>query len=217
MTTSTDGPNTGPYSPSSGFHVFFIHNFIALMPKVKGDKDPKKPPNQFFLYKKDVAGSILQKYGKLSNGLIAKYAAEMWAAESAETKAYYADLAKTKVQEHMARFPNFVWPSKSTKYTGKKRLTTKPTPPKVDAIYTLRDQDSSSEHSDESFDCISQAWTSCNFWAQQPTFDAKLRTGWTPPPETIGDILSSVQFQYSLQNCSNNSLAQFNVEQFFQC
>jgi hypothetical protein len=158
----------------------------------------KKPPNQFFLYKKDIVGSLIRKHGKKPNRILAKMVAKLWAKETTETKAYYTKMARLKVKEHMEQFPNFVWPSKSQGYQVHRSQNSRPDSPcsKSMSPDVEREGALKFESKDntviEMHSCLESKSIDSSRVLER--FDGSVcQTGWTPPPESIFDILYNIQ------------------------
>jgi hypothetical protein len=156
------------------------------------DNETKKPPNQFILYKKDVTESIVRKHGRLSLREVSKIAGQMWARETNETRQYYKKLATEKLNEHRERYPDFVWPSRSKSYAVRKKSSksTSPTAPKAKSL-SPRIQCASNSNIPK----LVRSESSSPLLHRNRSMDIDFQTGWTPPPESIYEIIHRLNIQ----------------------
>ncbi|KAJ3251276.1 hypothetical protein HK103_002546 [Boothiomyces macroporosus] len=75
----------------------------------------KKPLNAFFLYRSEMKDTIMQEHHTHKANEIIRIAAEKWRTETKEVKEHYKLKSKQLYAEHAKKYPDFVWPSKTSR------------------------------------------------------------------------------------------------------
>ncbi|OLL25561.1 Transcription factor ste11 [Neolecta irregularis DAH-3] len=111
---SCPDPNCYPYPlPSFSFDAPLLHPFSLpdQPPRIPQDPPVKRPLNSFMLYRRDKQSEI----PTTNHQSISRIIGALWRNESADTKAYYADLAAKERDKHLKDFPNYKFSPKKNK------------------------------------------------------------------------------------------------------
>ncbi|ORX89130.1 putative HMG box protein, partial [Basidiobolus meristosporus CBS 931.73] len=66
-----------------------------------------RPPNPFFLFRKDKQASVFAQHRGISNLEVSKVVGRMWKTASFQEKEYYQRLAEEFKKEHQEKYPNY--------------------------------------------------------------------------------------------------------------